>query len=93
MGVRIAVGAAPRDVVRLFIRRGLRPIWIGGIAGLAASIATTRVLSQWLYGVAPLDAVSIVAAIVAVAVAGFLATYLPARRAAFTDPAAAFRCD
>jgi predicted permease len=93
IGVRIAVGARPIDVVTLFVRQGLRPIWIGVAGGLVVSIAGAPLLSQWLFGIPPVDPISMVAATTAVAFAAVLASYVPARRAARTDPAAVFRCE
>lgn len=93
VGIRIAVGARPASVVLLFVRQGMRPIWIGGVIGLAASVAAAPLLSQWLFGIAPIDAVSVTIAVVSVGFVALLATYIPARRAARTDPAAVFRCD
>ena len=93
IGVRLAVGARPADVVRLIVRQGLTPIWIGGAIGLVAGAAAAPLLSQWLFGVAPLDAGSMVTAALAAMLVALLASYLPARRAARTDPAAVFRCD
>jgi putative ABC transport system permease protein len=93
IGVRIAVGARPADVVALFVREGMQPIWIGGSVGLVTSLATAPLLSRWLFGIAPIDPVSVSVAIVGVTAAALLASYIPARRAARTDPAAVFRCD
>jgi predicted permease len=93
IGVRIAVGARPADVVALFVREGMQPIWIGGSLGLIASLAAAPLLSRWLFGIAPVDLVSVSVAVLAVTVAALLASYIPARRAARTDPAAVFRCD
>jgi predicted permease len=93
IGVRMAVGASPSNVVGLFVWRGLRPILLGLDVGLGVSFVAAPLLSQWLFGIPPIDRVSILIATAAVGVAGLLATYVPARRAARTDPAAVFRCD
>src|SRR4029434_1493401 len=91
VGIRIAIGARPRDVVVLFVRQGLRPMWIGAGLGLAASIALAPLLSQWLFGIAAIERSTIAGALCAVRVVAVVATYVPARRAARTDPAVIFR--
>ncbi len=91
VAVRIAVGARPHEVVALFVRRGLHPIWIGGSLGLVSAVIAAPLLSRWLFGVAPLDGVSIATSVVSVGAVGLLAAYVPARRAAKTNPADVLR--
>jgi hypothetical protein len=93
IGIRLAIGARPADVVRQVVRQGLRPIWMGGAIGLVASLAVTPLLSRWLFGVAPLDLPTIAVALIAVAGVAIVAAFVPARHAAGTDPARAFRCE
>jgi putative ABC transport system permease protein len=93
VGIRLAVGARPAEVVALFVRQGLRPMWLGAALGVAASVSLTPLLSRWLFGIAPLDVSTIVSAVIAVTVVAFVATWVPARRAARTDPAVVFRTD
>jgi predicted permease len=91
IGVRMALGAARRDVVALFVGRGARLALIGVGAGLVLSAGLTRLLVGMLFGVGPTDAATfagVAALLVAVAVA---ASWLPARRAARTDPMEALR--
>ena len=93
IGIRLAVGARAQDVVAMLLRQGLHPVLIGGVVGVFASIAAAPLLSRWLFGIEPVDRVAIAAALGAVGLVAMLASYIPARRAARTDPAAVFRCD
>jgi putative ABC transport system permease protein len=90
-GIRLALGAAPGDVLRLVLRQGLRLILVGVVIGLTAATALTRSLSALLFEVQPLDPLifgGVALVLVSVAV---LACYLPARRATATDPLVALR--
>ena len=93
VGIRLAVGARPGEVVALFVRQGLRPMWLAAALGLAASVALAPLLSRWLFGIAPVDVPTIVGALVVVVVIALIATYVPASRAARADPAIVFRTD
>jgi len=93
VGIRLAVGARPGEVVRLFVRQGLRPMWVGAALGLAASVGLAPLLSRWLFGIAPVDVPTIAGALVVVVVVAVIATYVPASRAARADPAVVFRTD
>jgi len=91
IGIRVALGAQRRDVLRLVVGQGLRLALIGVAAGLVAAFGLTRFLESMLFGVRPNDAGTFaVVAIVLLAVA-FLATYIPARRATKVDPMVALR--
>jgi putative ABC transport system permease protein len=93
LGVRAALGAAPRDLVKIVAREGLGVAAIGLVAGLAGAALLTRFMQGALFGVEPLDVPSFAAApIVLIAIAA-VACILPARRAAATDPADALRCE
>ena len=91
VAIRLAIGARPADVVALFVRQGLRPMWIGAAIGVAASVALAPLLSRWLFGIAPVDLPTIAGALVAVIGVALIATWVPARRAARADPAVVFR--
>jgi ABC-type antimicrobial peptide transport system permease subunit len=93
IGIRLAVGANPSDVLAMLLRQGFRPVWIGGAIGVLASVRAAPLLSRWLFDIAPVDAVTIGAAVGAVGLVAMLASYVPARRAARTDPATVFRCE
>jgi predicted permease len=91
IGIRMALGAQTGDVRRLFLRHGL-VLTLGGITvGIGAAMFLTRVMSALLFGVAPTDPVTYVAASAGVAAVALLATYLPARRASGIDPIVALR--
>ncbi|HMF59044.1 MAG TPA: FtsX-like permease family protein, partial [Vicinamibacterales bacterium] len=91
VGIRIALGAAHRDVTGLFLRQGLVLAATGILAGVAASAALTRVMSALLFGVSPLDPLTYAAVAVGLASTALLASYVPAARAARVDPAVALR--
>jgi macrolide transport system ATP-binding/permease protein len=91
IGVRMAVGASPGDVLRLVIRHGMRLAMIGLVIGLALAIAATRLIGSLLFGLSPTDPITLAAiALLLVLVTG-LASWIPARRAARVDPMIALR--
>jgi predicted permease len=91
IGVRMALGAAARDIRRLVFREGLRPVGIGVIVGLAGSLAVNRILQSQLIGVSPYDPITIAAASGILAVVAFASCQVPARRALRVDPVVALR--
>ncbi len=93
IGLRLAIGASPSDVVRLFLREGSILLVIGASAGLAGAIAGGRWMSTLLFGVTPADPVTLAAAVVTLGLTAGCAIYLPARRAASVAPAEALRTD
>ncbi|MGB6961799.1 MAG: ADOP family duplicated permease, partial [Candidatus Acidiferrum sp.] len=91
IGVRMALGAHPRDVLRLILGEGLKLVLAGVVLGIIAALAMTRLLSTLIYGVSatdPLIFLSVVTLLVAVALA---ACFVPARRAMRVDPIVALR--
>src|SRR5215469_4620670 len=91
MGIRVAMGAQPRQIIRLIAEEGLRIAVMGVFIGMAVSIALTRVLRSFLYQISALDPLTFIcvaAVLIAVAV---LASYVPARRATRVDPLVALR--
>jgi predicted permease len=91
LGIRIALGASPSAIRRMFLLWGMRLTLFGVIAGLAAALGLTRLLSSFLFGVKPWDElVFMVAPAILVAVA-LVASWLPAARAMRADPLAALR--
>jgi ABC-type antimicrobial peptide transport system permease subunit len=91
IGIRMALGAAQRDVSSLFLRHGLVLAAIGIAVGLAGAAGLTRLMASMLYGVSALDGVTYVAVGVGLGATAMLASYLPAVRAARVDPAVALR--
>jgi putative ABC transport system permease protein len=93
IGLRLAIGASPSDVVWLFVREGMVLTAVGLTAGLAGALAADRWIRSLLFGVTPADPTTFAGAACALTVAAVLATYVPARRAAGVDPTDALRTD
>ena len=93
IGVRMALGADPSDVVRLFVGDGLRLAARGAVWGIVPAMATTAALSGMFVGVFPVDAVTLAGSAMVLAVATFTAAAIPARRAATLDPVVALRTE
>ena len=91
IGLRMAVGAAPSEVLWMVLRKGFLIATIGIVIGSVAAMGLTRFLESLLYGVAPLDGLTFAFVAVVMMVAAFLASYLPARSATRVDPMAALR--
>jgi predicted permease len=91
IGVRMAVGADARAIVRLFVGEGMRVVAVGVIVGVLASLGVARALRAFLYGLSSVDPLAFAAAIGFLATVMLLACYLPARRAARILPVVAFR--
>ena len=91
IGIRAALGARLTDLVRLVLAQGMRLAGIGLMIGVAASFALTRLMSGLLYGVKPTDPATYVIVAALLAGVAFLATYIPAHRAARMDPMIALR--
>jgi len=90
-GVRLALGAAPRDVLRLVMRQGLLLALLGLGIGLAGAIWLTRFLGALLFEVSPIDPVTFLTVGGVLTAAAVFACYLPARRATRADPITALR--
>ncbi|SRR6266566_3697355 len=88
MGVRMAIGARGADIVKMILRQALGPVAVG-FCGARPCLATWRLLAGLLYGVTPLDFVTIVGALLTLASVAVAATLIPARRATHVDPAKA----
>jgi predicted permease len=91
IGVRVALGAARSDVLRLIVGQGLRLAGVGIVVGLAGAFGVTPVIRTMLYNVTPTDPLSFSAVAVFLIVVAMLASYLPARRALKVDPIVALR--
>jgi predicted permease len=93
IGVRLALGASTRNVLRLVVGEGMRPVAAGLVLGLLLALGVTRLLRAYLFGVSPLDAITFVGGAAVLMVVALTASYLPARRAAATDPVRALRAE
>jgi ABC-type antimicrobial peptide transport system permease subunit len=93
IGVRLALGARPVDVVRLVLKRGMALGLLGTALGLQLSMAVGGALQGVLYGVAPFEPVPLLATAGVLVAVVLAASLLPARRAAAVDPIAALRAD
>jgi putative ABC transport system permease protein len=91
IGIRMALGAAPRQIVRLVVGEGIAVTLVGVTVGLALALAGTRVLASILYRVDVRDPLTFAATIALVTLAAALASYLPARRATAVDPIVSLR--
>jgi putative ABC transport system permease protein len=91
IGIRMALGASLRDVLRLIVSQGMRMVFIGIMLGLVGAFAFTRVLSSLLLGVGTTDFVTFIGVTVLLVAVALLACYIPARRAARVDPLVALR--
>ena len=91
IGIRIAMGAQPSDVMRMVLKQGMTLVLIGSAIGLALAALSSRVLERLLFGVPPIDPLTFGAAAVLLASIGLAACYVPARRATRISPVEALR--
>ena len=91
IGIRTALGATPERVRRMVLSQGIRLAGVGVLVGLVAAAALGRLLVTQLYGVSPVDPVTIAGAAAIFVAVAMLASLLPAARAARTAPAEALR--
>ena len=91
IGIRIALGAQWRDVLKLILKSGMLLVAIGLTIGLAGALALTRLMTTLLFEISPTDPITFAAVALSVVVAALLACYIPARRAAKVDPLVALR--
>jgi len=91
IGIRMALGAQPADLLRMVLGQGARMAGFGIAAGLALSFALTRLMSTMLFGIHPTDAYTFAAISVLLAAVALVASYLPSRRAMALNPVSALR--
>jgi len=93
MGIRIALGAARRQVRALVVRQGMTVAMVGVVIGFAGAIVCGRFIASQLYGVEALDALSLGAAVLIFTAVALVACYVPARRATRVNPVIALRAE
>jgi predicted permease len=93
LGIRMALGAQRRDILRMVLLKGLRLIAAGMIAGLLASFGLTRLLANQIWGISTTDSWTFCAAAAIIIIAGLAACFLPAEKATQVDPLNAIRCE
>ena len=91
IGIRMALGAAPGDILRMVLRQSLGVVLIGVAAGFAVAFAVTRVLADLLVGISPSDPITFVAVILLLSSVALFACWIPARRATQVSPLVALR--
>ena len=91
VGIRMALGAGRRDVLRLFLGQGMRLVLLGLVLGLGGAFALTRLMSSLLFGVSTTDTTTFLIVAGVLMVVGVFACYWPARRATKVDPLIALR--
>jgi predicted permease len=93
LGIRLALGATPRDILRLVIGQGMKPVILGLLLGLPAALALTRVMRSLLFGISASDPFTFTIIGAMLAAVALFACWWPARRAARVDPMVALRAE
>jgi putative ABC transport system permease protein len=91
LGIRVALGAEPRDILRLVVGQGMKLALAGVALGVVTSVVLTRLMSTLLFGVRAIDPLAFVGSALGLVIAAFVACYLPARRATRADPIVVLR--
>jgi ABC-type antimicrobial peptide transport system permease subunit len=93
IGLRIAIGARPIDVLGMVVRQGMAPVAVGGAVGLLLSLSLGRLIASQLHGVHPADPLTYLAVPPVLAATALLACFVPARRATRVEPMSALRAE
>jgi putative ABC transport system permease protein len=91
IGIRMALGASPRDVLNLVLGQGLKLALTGALIGIAGALALTRLIQGLLFQVSATDPVTFISVAALLTIVALAASYLPARRATRVDPMVALR--
>jgi ABC-type antimicrobial peptide transport system permease subunit len=92
-GIRVALGAQPRDVIRMVLRQGMVLAGLGVAIGIVLAAGAARLLRSLLFGVGPTDPITFIGAAIVFSAIGLAACYPPARRATEVEPTNALRCE
>jgi len=93
IGIRMALGARPIDVLRLVLGQGARLALLGAALGVASALALTRLMASLLFGISPTDPATFVLTALLLPAVAVLASFVPARRATRVDPMIALRAE
>jgi len=93
IGLRIAIGARPVEIVVMIMRDAGRLVGVGALLGLPAALALGRFASSMLFDLEPMDPITLVGATLTLGIASVISSYLPARRASRVDPVRSLRCE
>jgi putative ABC transport system permease protein len=93
IGVRVALGARPAELIAMVVRRGMLLAALGVLLGLVGAIAATRLMADLLFGVSPSDPAALGGAVIALILSSLAATYVPAARAATVTPASVLKAE
>ena len=91
IGIRVALGAETRDILRMVVTEGMKPALLGLALGVAGALALGRVVASFIYGIAAYDPLTFAAVAALLAAVAFLASIIPAYRAARIEPTRALR--
>jgi putative ABC transport system permease protein len=91
IGVRLALGASPNDVIKMILQKGLKLAVLGVLCGLLAALAITKALTSLLYEVSATDPLTFATMAGVLVCVALFASYIPARRATRVDPIVALR--
>jgi putative ABC transport system permease protein len=93
IGIRVALGAPRRDILRMIVIRGMRLALIGVVIGLAGALALARLMKEFLFGVSATDPFTYALIALLLTIVALLACWIPARRATKVDPMTALRVE